>query len=222
MAVKVGRPPENSGPVSRGKATKTLFMGRIFFYRLRWLGLQNLPETAPHGSHSPPRSTSEATSWFGGTHRNYRFRVAAVLLLKGFCKMKRSRIAGTAALALLAFAVSGLAFSHADETLTNKQIMAKINGPKGVFNAVKKGLNSSSPDWAALTKETKQMCELSEAMAKNSPRKGSPASWEKFTATYVKNVKALADASEKMDLKAAKDAQRAIGGSCSACHRAHK
>jgi cytochrome c556 len=136
--------------------------------------------------------------------------------------MKRSKILGAAALAALGFGVSGLAAGNDGEVLTNKQIMSKINGPKGLFNGVKKGLGASDQDWAALTKQTKEIVELSEGMAKNSPKKGSSASWEKLTAAYTKNVTALADASDKMDLKAAKAAQQAIAASCSGCHRVHK
>jgi hypothetical protein len=109
-----------------------------------------------------------------------------------------------------------------DAALTNKEIMAKINGGKGLFNAVKKGLNGSKQDWTVLAKNCKEISAMADTMASNKPRKGPQASWDKLAATYAKNARTLAEATEKMDLAAAKKAQQAMGSSCTGCHRMHK
>ena len=115
--------------------------------------------------------------------------------------------------------VTELAVGQDGDKLTNKQIMIKLNNPsKGVFPKLKKDLTQATPDWSAISKESKEMVVLTEALAMNGPRKGAKESWEKFTESYTKSAKALADACEKMDLETAKAAQQAIGAACSRCH----
>jgi hypothetical protein len=148
--------------------------------------------------------------------------VSSCSFIEGFRTMKSNRLLGLVLLVAAGFMVTGLAAGHGGDTMTNKQIMAKVNGPKGVFAALKKELSQSQPNWADVTKESKEIVELTEALAKNAPRKGSQASWEKLTEAYTKNAKTLVDAADKMDLKAAKAAQQAIASSCTGCHRVHK
>ncbi len=136
--------------------------------------------------------------------------------------MKGKSLLGLALLAAAGFMVTDLAAGHGADMMTNKQIMAKVNGPKGVFAALKKELSQSQPNWVDVTKESKEIVELTEALAKNAPRKGNQASWEKLTEAYTKNAKTLVEAAENMDLKAAKAAQQAIATSCTGCHRVHK
>ncbi len=136
--------------------------------------------------------------------------------------MKRQWFTKLLLLAAVLFLGTNLAVGGDGAKLTNKQIMAKINGTKGIFASVKKELVKADPDWAAITKESKEIVTLSEGLAANMPKKGDQTSWEKLTAGYTKSAKALADASEKMDLKGAKAAQQALGTACMGCHRVHK
>jgi hypothetical protein len=137
--------------------------------------------------------------------------------------MKSKRFLGLAALAAALFTVTNLAVGQNGDKLTNKQIMIKLNNPsQGVFSKLKKDLTQSSPDWPAISKESKEIVTLTQALAMNSPRKGGKESWEKLTETYTKNAKALVEACDQMDLKNAKAAQQAIAAACSRCHQAHK
>jgi hypothetical protein len=143
-------------------------------------------------------------------------------MVERICEMKRQRFTKLLLLAAMLFLGANLAMGEDGEKLTNKQIMAKINGPKGVFASVKKDLAQADPDWVAITKESKAIVALTEGLAVNMPKKGDQASWEKLTAGYTKSAKALADASDKMDLKSARAAQQALGTACTGCHRVHK
>ena len=53
-------------------------------------------------------------------------------------------------------------------------------------------------------------------------RKGDSASFKKLAKAFATNAKAVSDAAEKEDLDAVKAAFRKNGGSCKACHDAHK
>jgi XXXCH domain-containing protein len=137
--------------------------------------------------------------------------------------MKSKRFLGVAALAGALFAVTNLAVGQDGDKLTNKQIMIKLNNPmKGVFSKLKKDLAQPTPDWPAISKESKEILTLTEALAMNAPRKGDKGNWSKQTDAYTKSAKTLAEACEKMDLTSAKAAQQALGAACSRCHQAHK
>ena len=136
--------------------------------------------------------------------------------------MKRIRLVGVIVLTGAMFAVSNLAVGFDGEKLTNKQIMQKVNGPKGAFTDLKKSLAQDTPDWPAITKQSKEIVTLTDTLCMNAPRKGDKDNWEKLTKAYNKSAKELVEASDKMDLKAAKTAQQKLATSCMPCHRAHK
>jgi hypothetical protein len=157
-----------------------------------------------------------------GVARYYRLCFHFVLFVTGNCKMKRIRIVGVVVLTAALFTVSNLAVGFDGEKFTNKQIMQKVNGPKGAFADVRKGLAQATPDWTAVTKQSKEIVTLTDALCINSPRKGEKDSWDKLTKAYNKSAKELVEACDKMDLKAAKAAQQSLATACMPCHRVHK
>ena len=136
--------------------------------------------------------------------------------------MKRIRLMSAIVLTGAMLALSSLAVGFDGEKFTNKQIMQKVNGPKGAFADVKKGLGQATPDWTAITKESKQIVTLTDALCMNAPRKGEKDNWDKLTKAYNQAAKELVEACDKMDLKAAKAAQQSLATACMPCHRAHK
>jgi cytochrome c556 len=110
-----------------------------------------------------------------------------------------------------------------DESPDTDTIMkALFKKGTGKFNTVKKQVDASPTDWEALQKTTEEIAKNGKALAKNDPEKGSKESWKKLAEKFGENTKALDDAADAKDLKKVKDAQKAIGGSCKACHDAHK
>lgn len=122
---------------------------------------------------------------------------------------------------VLSFCVTAFA---EDETVPSiKKIMKDAHNAKvGVLPAIRKDLSAPSPDWDKISKESKELVTLAEALAKNAPRKGSKSNWSKVTSTYLSEAKDLAAAAQSKDLEKAKTAQTALQGSCTTCHKAHK
>ena len=80
--------------------------------------------------------------------------------------------------------------AEADGTLTNKQIMVKLNkGDKSLCPMLGKELKEATPQWAEIQKQSKEFAELAAAMAKNKASKGPAASWEKLTKEYATDAK---------------------------------
>ncbi len=71
-------------------------------------------------------------------------------------------------------------------------------------------------------KTTKEIHELGAMLEKAEPEKGSKESWKKLAGKFGENTKALHEAAEAKELDKVKAAQKSIGGSCKACHDAHK
>jgi cytochrome c556 len=95
-------------------------------------------------------------------------------------------------------------------------------GKKSASFALKKALNTSSPDWATIQKEAKTYNKFAADLPKNDPPKGDSASFKKLAKAFATNAKAVFDAAEKEDLNAAKTALNKNGTSCKTCHDAHK
>ncbi len=76
--------------------------------------------------------------------------------------------------------------------------------------------------WEDAQKLAKEWSELGAALGKNKAPKGDPKSWDELSKKFADNTKAVSDAVEKKDGKAATAAIGAIGSSCGACHKAHK
>jgi cytochrome c556 len=137
--------------------------------------------------------------------------------------MTKTRCALGVVLVLGMLVGSNMAAARDDKTPSISEIMKKANAPKGsLVSDLRSALNSSSPNWETIGKESKELVTFAEALTKNEAPKGSKMSWEKLTKAYLKNAKDLASAAESMDLAKAKAAHKAISGSCSACHTAHK
>ncbi len=110
-----------------------------------------------------------------------------------------------------------------DETPTIKEIMAKLHkGSKAPLSTVTKELKTASPDWAKVETEAKIIEKLGAFLPKTDPPKGEKASYEKLAKAYASSAKKLEEAAEKKEIEKARAAAKSLGGSCKACHSAHK
>ncbi len=126
------------------------------------------------------------------------------------------------ALVLVSILGAGLA-GAADKAMSIKQIMKRLNGgPKSLNGMLRQELRADDPAWDDIQDQTKEFAELAEALCKTTPKRGAAESWAKFTETYAKNAKALNEAAQSKDRRAARAAQAKLGGSCMSCHRVHK
>lgn len=103
-----------------------------------------------------------------------------------------------------------------------KEIMGKLNKAGGLYPSIQKGLKSPSPNWAGLKNETDEFAALAASLGKNKPPKGDAASWQKMTKDYADEAGKLKAAVESKNKANADAAIAKLGGSCSACHKAHK
>jgi cytochrome c556 len=103
---------------------------------------------------------------------------------------------------------------------TTSQIMAKFFG-KG---QLKKKLDKAVADekWEEAAKLSAEFKKLAEANTKNKPKRGTEESWKDLTGSFLKNATAADEAVGKKEGDKAKEALAAIGGSCKACHDAHR
>ncbi|HEV3238512.1 MAG TPA: cytochrome c [Gemmataceae bacterium] len=135
--------------------------------------------------------------------------------------MKRNVSLAVAGLIAVTFVVTGSAQDTKAPTV--KEVMGKLNkGPASLTTTIAKGLNVEEPTWDDIKKQSKEFCTFSEALGKNKPPKGDEKSWTKLTDAYNESAKALAEAADKMDKKAAVAAIKKLQGSCMNCHKAHK
>lgn len=137
----------------------------------------------------------------------------------------RSLICVASVLGLLV--VAGLtarpAGAQDDEKATIKQIMAKLHkGAKAPLKNVQAALKTGSPDWNKVSEDAKLIHKYGALLAKTEAPKGDQADYEKLTKAYATSAKALEEAAEKEDLAKAKEATKKLGGSCAACHKAHR
>ncbi len=128
-----------------------------------------------------------------------------------------------AGLAVLSLLIGMISSSAADDAPSIKDIMNKAHkGGDSIKGKLEKDLKSDKPDWDEVTKLSKELVSLGEALGKAKPSKGDQESWDKQTKAYQEKAKALLAAAEKKEKKDAEAALKAIGGSCGACHKAHK
>jgi hypothetical protein len=110
-----------------------------------------------------------------------------------------------------------------DEKMTIKQIMGKIHkGSKAPIKNVQAELKSNSPDWSKVEIDANLIEKFGAFLPKAEPPRGDQASYQKLARAYEKNAKALKGAVADHDHAKAKDAAKKLGGSCKACHDAHK
>jgi len=139
--------------------------------------------------------------------------------------MKSLICAASIACLLVVAAVAGRPAGAADDANADsiEKIMDKLHkGAKSPMGVLKGALKSQSPDWTKIQKESKTFATVSADLPKFDPPKGDAASFKKLAKAYASNAKTLQTAAEKEDLGATKAAFRKLGGSCQACHDAHK
>jgi hypothetical protein len=108
-------------------------------------------------------------------------------------------------------------------TPTIRQIMGRLTkGPNSLTPVIGKELEAEAPDWNTIQPQTEEYARLAAAMEKSAPRKGSPESWAKLSATYSESARALDKAAKAKNRDAALEAHSQITGSCMECHRAHR
>ncbi len=101
------------------------------------------------------------------------------------------------------------------------------SGNLSIQNELKDALKdpgpSSDKDWKEVKARGAVLTSLAtDVLAKQSPRKGSASSWKKLVAEYAAMAQKLAAAASEKDLAATNDAVKALGRSCSGCHKPHK
>jgi hypothetical protein len=129
----------------------------------------------------------------------------------------------TCATSLLVLVAATVAARIDDETPTIKDVMQKLHkGRSSPLAKLKIALKSSSPDWEAIQKTTKEFEKYGAALPKNDPPRGDKASYTKLAEAYYANAKALKKAAENEERVQAQAALTKISKSCAACHKAHQ
>jgi len=109
----------------------------------------------------------------------------------------------------------------ADETPTVKEIMTKGHKGTDAYLAKIKGAVKDGK-WEDAQKYAKTLAFFGESLGKNKAAKGDADSWKTLSEKYAASTKAVFEATEKKDAKAANAGLAAIGASCGACHKVHK
>lgn len=124
-------------------------------------------------------------------------------------------------LTVLSVGAGATAAQKDDKTPTISDIMVK--GHKGTNAYLAKiGAAAKGGKWDDAKEAAKGLNYFGETLVKLTPSKGDKASWEKFAKMYGEQTKAVYDAVEKKDAAATQSGVKAIQGSCSGCHKAHK
>lgn len=127
----------------------------------------------------------------------------------------------SAAVIGLALAIGGLQAANTADVPTILDIMEEgHSGKKSLINKVKTAVKEDK--LADALAPAKKLKEFGEALGKNTPEKGSKASWAKLSAVYKSDTAAIAEAVSKKDKKATEDALSKITKSCQACHDVHQ
>ena len=104
-----------------------------------------------------------------------------------------------------------------------KAIMGKLDrGPSALNKAIGNGLNSDSPDWPTLQKQSSEYAGLAAELGKLEPPKGSKDSWANLTSAFAGSATTLDRSTQAKDRDAAVKAHEELSGSCMACHREHR
>lgn len=102
---------------------------------------------------------------------------------------------------------------NAGKTSLWRQIRDAIAEPGPGNDKAWKGLKARARVAAFMTEEILTSYEL---------KKGEKASWDEQVAKYKDDFEKLAEAAEKKDLDAAKEAVNALKRSCRSCHKPHR
>ena len=101
-----------------------------------------------------------------------------------------------------------------------KQIMSRIGKqPQNLHIAIGEALKPDQPAWDAFQPQTKDYAQLSVALTKMAPPKGSKESWDNQTASFAESASALEAAAAAKDRDAAKAAHAKLNSACMACHK---
>ena len=130
--------------------------------------------------------------------------------------MKRPLALSALAAALL------LGAAPADKAPTVKEIMEQANKPNGLFFDLKRDLRDDDPMWEDMKSRAQELLRLAEALPKAKPPQGDKESWARLTRDNLAKVKALAQAVENQDRKAARAAHDRVGAGCKGCHNIHR
>jgi cytochrome c556 len=103
---------------------------------------------------------------------------------------------------------------------TIKEIMKATHGKNGFRAKYEKAYKDEN--WKEAAKLAKDWEACAENLAKNTPPEGSKEDFEKQANAYVKNLKTLEEATDKMEKKRIQGSLGYVGGSCKKCHTAHK
>lgn len=125
-----------------------------------------------------------------------------------------------AALGLIAMmATYGVAVTAEDKVPDISTIMSKsFKGKDSLKTSISADVKGEK--WEDAHKLAKEWSDLGAALGKNKPPKGDQKSWDELTKKFADNTKALLDATDNKDAKAA---NKALGSfDCKTCHTAHK
>ena len=120
-------------------------------------------------------------------------------------------------------AVLLLGAARDDKAPTVKEIMAQANKPNGLYFDLKRDLRDDDTSWDDMKTRAQELLRLAEALPKAKPPQGDKASWARLTRDNLAKTKALAQAVENQDKKAARAAHDRLGGAtCKGCHDVHR
>ncbi len=118
--------------------------------------------------------------------------------------------------------LGGLAGAQ-DDAPSIKKVMGKLHGKgKGLLPAVKKALQSDSPNWPEVKKGSKLIVELSKTIVDVEPPRGDKEHYSTLSKAYLASATDLNEAAEAEDSNKAKAALGKLGASCKTCHEAHQ
>jgi hypothetical protein len=121
--------------------------------------------------------------------------------------------------------VAGLGIGHAQGVKVPdiKEIMKRLNkGDSALMPVVKNELQSASPNWPEIQKQTKEYYSLASSLEKNTPPMGSKDSWLPLSRSYAAITQELDAAAQKKDKNSALAAHGKLKTTCMACHKAHR
>jgi hypothetical protein len=109
---------------------------------------------------------------------------------------------------------------------TIKEVMKKIHiGDMSALRRIDAELKADEPDWALVSKLSKQLEEAATVLSKNKPPRGDVKNWKKVTGMYKSNAVVLSKAAKekkKTGKNGAVEVVATLKKSCAGCHGAHK
>ncbi len=135
--------------------------------------------------------------------------------------MTRSLFRAAGCVAVTALALSVSVGSAEDKAPSIHDIM------KGCFNKKVGAFPKIEPlakegKWDDAKKHATELKKLANFLPKTKPEKGSEESWQKLAKEFAVKADAVYDNVEKKDAAATGKAVKGVGGTCKACHDAHR